>query len=67
MYQLVGMESQKIDQKMKCLMHIVAIQCILGKIVFIKVYILHINIRSICPMFYVTTFSTLYLRHFFAC
>ena len=63
MYQLVGMESQKIDQKMKCLMHIVAIQCILGKIVFTKVYILHINIRSICPMYY----STLYLVHFFAC
>ena len=46
MYQLVGMESQKINQKMKCVMHIVAIQCLLGKIVFIKVHILHINIRS---------------------
>ena len=33
MYQLVGMESQTINQKMKYLIHIAVIQCLLGKIV----------------------------------
>ena len=40
MYQLVGMKSQAINQKMKCLMYIAVIQCLLGKIVLYEsVYI----------------------------
>ena len=31
MYRLVGMESQTINQNMKCLMYIAVIQCLLGK------------------------------------
>ena len=40
MYQLVGMESQTIKEKMKCLMYIALIQSLLGKILLYEsVYI----------------------------
>ena len=40
MYRLVGMEIQTINQKMKCLMYIAVIQCLLGKQCDMKVCML---------------------------
>ena len=65
MYRLVETESQIINQKIKCLMYVAVIQCLLGKIVLYEsVHMLHINVSSIYPMFYVTAFLTLYLGRF---
>ena len=64
MYRLVGMESQAIHKKMKCLMYIAVIQFILGKIVLYEsVYITYkyevYKYDVLCK-----TFSALYLGLF---
>ena len=63
MFRLVGMESQTINQKMKCLMFIAVIQFLLGKQCYMKVHIYywHVDMRSINMIFYVITFLTLFL------
>ena len=67
MYRLVGMESQAIHKKMKCLMYIAVIQFILGKIVLYEnVYITYkyevYKYDVLCNNFFSTVLRAFFFR-----